>query len=52
MAAVWILNVSGARTCGLSSIEDKIWDEGTSVSATMGRALGAGRGVPEQPPCG
>jgi len=49
MAVVGTLDVSGAGIRRLSSIEDKIWNgEGTSVSATMGRTLGPGRGIPQQ----
>ena len=46
MAVIGALNVSRAEIRRPSSIEDKIWDgEGTSVSATVSRTLGAGRGL-------
>ena len=49
MAVVWTLNLSGAEIRRASSIEDKTWDgEGTSVSASMGSTLDAGRGVLQQ----
>ena len=49
MAVVGTLNVSSEGIRRPSSIENKIWDgEGTLISATMVRKLGAGRGVPEQ----
>jgi hypothetical protein len=49
MAVVGILNVLAAGIRRPSSIEDKIWDgEGASVSATMDRKLGAGRGLPQR----
>jgi len=49
MAVVWTFNVPDARTRRVFSIEDGIWDcQRTSVSATVGRTLGASRGVPRQ----
>ena len=49
MAVAWTLNGSVGGTRRASSIEYEIWDgEGTSVSTTTGRALGAGRRVPQQ----
>jgi hypothetical protein len=45
MSVVWTLNASSAGARHAPSIEDKIWDgEGTSVSATVSRTVGAGRG--------
>jgi hypothetical protein len=45
MAVVWTLNASSAGARRAPSIEGKIWDgEGTSVSATVSRTVGAGRG--------
>jgi hypothetical protein len=45
MAIVWTLKASSAVARRAPSIEDKIWDgEGTSVSATVSRTVGAGRG--------
>jgi hypothetical protein len=45
MAVVWTLNAPSAGARRAPSIEDKIWDgEGTSVSATVSRTVGAGRG--------
>jgi hypothetical protein len=49
MAVVWTFNVPDAGTRRVSSIEDRIWDgQRTLVSATVGRPLGASRGVPRQ----
>jgi hypothetical protein len=46
MAVVWTFNVPDAGTRRVFSIEDRIWDgQRTSVSATVGRTLGASRGV-------
>ena len=47
MAVVWTFDVPDAGTRRVFSTEDKIWDgQTTTVSATVGRALGASRGVP------
>jgi hypothetical protein len=49
MAVVWTSNVPDAGTRRVFSIEDRIWDgQRSSVSATVGRTLGASRGVPRQ----
>src|SRR6266571_6061252 len=49
MAVVWTFNVPDAGTRRVFSIEDRIWDgQRTSVSATVGRTLGASRGVHRQ----
>jgi hypothetical protein len=49
MADVWAFNVPDAGTRRVFSIEDIIWDgRRTSVSATVGRTLGASQGVPPQ----
>jgi hypothetical protein len=49
MAVVWTFNVPDAGTRRVFSIEDRIWDgQRTLVSATVGRPLGASRGVPRQ----
>ena len=49
MAVVWTFNVANAGTSRVFSIEDRIWDgQRTLVSATVGRKLGASRGVLRQ----
>jgi hypothetical protein len=49
MAVVWTFNVPDVGTRRMFSIEDRIWDgQRTSVSAMIGRTLGASRGVPRQ----
>ncbi len=49
MTVVWTSNVPDAGTRLAFSIEDRIWDgQRTSVSATVGRTLGASQGVPRQ----
>src|SRR4051812_25604904 len=49
MAVVWTFDVPDAGTRRVFSTEDKVWDgQTTSVTATVGRALGASRGVPRQ----
>jgi len=46
MAVVWTFDVPDAGTRRVFSTEDKIWDgQTTTVSATVGRTLGASRGV-------
>jgi hypothetical protein len=47
MAVVWTFNVPDAGSRRVFSIEDRIWDcQRTSGSATVGRTLGASRGIP------
>jgi hypothetical protein len=49
MAVVWTFNVPDVGTRRVFSIEDRIWDgQRMSVSAMIGRTLGASRGVPRQ----
>jgi hypothetical protein len=49
MTVVWTSNVPDAGTRRAFSIEDRIWDgQRTSVSATVGRTLGASRAVPRE----
>jgi len=49
MAVVWTFNVPDAGTRRAFSIEDRIWDgQRTSISATVGRTLGASFGVNRQ----
>ena len=49
MAVVWTFNVPHSGTRRVFSIEDRIWDgQRTSVSATVGRTLGASLGVRRQ----